>query len=79
MGLEGKQTIIEAANNAVKTGTAPYNTAIINRNNALYKTDIGLVEVAQQSKDYVRSKFGFSSPQFKLVSKITFKKMVKVD
>jgi hypothetical protein len=74
MGLEGKQTIIEAANSAVKTGTAPYNTAIINRNNALYTNETGLVDVAQQSKDYVRSKFGYSSPQFKLVSKIKFRK-----
>jgi hypothetical protein len=79
MGLEGKQTIMEAANNAVKSGAAPYNKAISDRNKALYTTTTGLVDVAQQSKDYVRSKFGYSSPEFKLVGKITFKQMVKVD
>ena len=31
------------------------------------------------SKDYVRSAFGFSSPEFKLVTKLQFKKLVKVD
>jgi hypothetical protein len=79
VGLEVKQTNLETANNAVKTGAAPYNNAIKERNKALYTTNTGLVDVAQQSKDYVRSKFGYSSPEFKLVSKITFKKIVKVD
>jgi hypothetical protein len=46
---------------------------------ALYTTQTGMTDVAQQSKDYTRSKFGYSSPEFKLVSKITFKKIVKVD
>ena len=78
-GLEAKQAALENSNNAVKTSAIPYNKAIIDRNKALYKTDIGMNDVAQQSKDYVRSKFGYSSPEFKLVSKIKFKKMAKVD
>lgn len=74
VGLEVKQTNLENANNAVKTGVSPYNTAIKERNKALYTITTGLVDVAQQSKDYVRSKFGYTSPEFKLVSKIKFKK-----
>ncbi len=79
VSLEAKQVAITAKNNAVKAGVMPYNTAIINRNKALYTTKTGLVDVGQDSKDYVRSTYGFSSPEFKLVTKIKFRKLADVD
>jgi hypothetical protein len=78
VALTAKHTQLNIANNKVKQMVVPYNNAVIARNKALYKTSIGVCDVGQASKDYIRGAFGFSSPEFKLVSKITFKKMVKV-
>lgn len=76
--LNAKYTSMDSANKAVKAGTVPYNNAIIARNKALYTSTTGLVDCGQGSKDYVRSAFGFSSPEFKLVVKFKFTKMAKV-
>lgn len=76
--LTAKHTAIDNANNAVKGAVSAYNNAIIARNKALYTNDTGLVDVGQASKDYVRSVFGFSSPEFKLVVKFKFVKLAKV-
>ncbi len=77
--LTAKHVSMNTKNNAVKAGVVPYNNSIIARNIALYTTKTGLCDVGQNSKEYVRSTFGFSSPQFKLVVKFKFKKMVDVD
>jgi hypothetical protein len=77
--LTAKRVAMDTANNNVKTGRVPYNNAIIARNRALYATKTGLVDVSQNSKEYVRSTFGFSSPEFKLVTKYKFTKLAKVD
>lgn len=77
--LTAKHTAMNNANNAVKAGVVPYNNAVIARNKALYTTKTGLVDVGQGSKEYVRSTFGFSSPEFKLVVKFKFKKLADVD
>lgn len=76
--LTAKHGAMKGANNGVKAAVTPLNKAIIKRNKALYTPITGLVDVGQGSKDYVRSAFGFSSPEFKLVSKIQFKKMVDI-
>lgn len=76
--LTAKKTALNNANNAAKTAIVPLNKAIIKRNKALYTPTTGLVDVGQASKDYVRSVFGFSSPEFKLVSKIKFVALVKL-
>jgi len=76
--LQAKKTALNSVNNAAKSGITPLNKAIIKRNKALYTPVTGLVDVGQGSKDYVRSVFGFSSPEFKLVSKIKFTKLAKV-
>ncbi len=74
-----KLTAMKNANNAVKNGVVPFNNAVIARDKALYTTTTGLVDVCQASKDEVRSSFGFSSPEFKLVSKLQFRKLKDVD
>lgn len=74
--LKWKQ--LDDTNKAVKTGATPYNTAVKNRNKALYTVTTGLCDVCQAAKNEVRSAFGFSSSEFKQVSKIQFKKLVKI-
>jgi len=77
--LTAKQTAMNNTNNAVKAGVVPYNKAVIARNKALYTTTTGLVDVGQNSKNEVRGIYGYSSPEFKLVSKLKFTKLAKVD
>ncbi len=77
--LTAKKVALDKANNDVKTSVVPFNNAVIARNKALYTTKTGLCDVGQGSKDYVRSAFGFSSPEFKQVVKFKFKKLAKVD
>ena len=45
----------------------------INRNKILYTQNTGLVDIAFNSKIYIKSVFGATSPEFKQVSKLYFK------
>jgi hypothetical protein len=76
--LTAKKTALNNANNAAKNAIVPLKKAMIKRNKALYTPTTGLVDVGQASKDYVRSVFGYSSQEFKLVSKIKFVALVKL-
>ena len=78
VSLESTLSDMDKSNNKVKVGVVPYNNAVIARNKALYTEKKGLVDVGQASKDYVRSTFGYGSPEFKLVTKFLFKKIVKL-
>lgn len=42
------------------------------RDKVLYKKDTGLYDIAQDTKNYVKSLYGASSPQYKQISKIQF-------
>lgn len=61
-------------NSAVITAATPLSNARISRDTVLYKEGTGLVEIALSTKAYIKSVFGPSSPQYKQVSKLTFKK-----
>jgi hypothetical protein len=65
---------MKTSNTAVITATTNYINARINRDNLLYKKGVGVVEIAQESKEYVKSVFGTKSPQYKQVSSIRFTK-----
>ncbi len=74
VGLNALLTSMKSSNTAVITATTNYMTARINRDNLLYAKPSGVVEVAQDAKDYVKSVFGTKSPQYKQVSAIKFTK-----
>lgn len=63
-----------AKNDTYTQVEVPYNNARIARDQVFYTKIEGLCDVGQSSKNYIRSVFGVSSPQFKQVSKIQFKK-----
>lgn len=63
---------LKAKNAAVITATIPLSNARITRNDILYKPLTGLVDVALDSKMYIKGAFGASSPQYKQISKIKF-------
>jgi hypothetical protein len=64
----------KALNTAVINAATPYKNAIISRNKVLYQENLGLVDTALEAKKYVKSVFGATSPQYKQISKIEFKK-----
>jgi len=66
---------MKASNTAVITATTNMSNARIVRNDLLYKAAVGLVDVAAESKSYVKSVFGATSQQYKQVRQIPFKKI----
>jgi len=74
VGLNTLLTSMKTSNTAVITATTNYNNARINRDNLIYAKPSGVVEVAQDAKDYVKSVYGTKSPQYKQVSSIKFTK-----
>ena len=62
-----------AKNAAVIAALAPLSNARIARNEVLYKTNTGLVDIAADTKTYIKSVFGATSQQYKQVSKLAFR------
>ncbi|MFC4261554.1 hypothetical protein ACFOWM_01570 [Ferruginibacter yonginensis] len=60
-------------NNEVATQYAAISTARMARDKGLYLEKTGLVSIAQDVKDYVKSVFGATSPEYKQISGIKFK------
>jgi hypothetical protein len=64
---------LEAINKQVKDAYIPYSNAMMARDKTLYHPETGLVAIAQLVKNYVKSVFGASSPEYKLINKLRFK------
>lgn len=60
-------------NNQAKQAGVALSNARIARNKILYEPLTGLFDIAFDTKSYIKSLFGASSPEFKQVSKIEFK------
>ena len=63
-----------AKNNAVGTAFTGISNARMKRNKGLYTVKTGLVAIADGVKDYVKSIYGYASPEYKQISKIQFTK-----
>lgn len=64
-------------NTAVINASIPFKNAMIARNTVLYQEFTGLVDIALEVKKYVKSVFGATSPQYKQISKLEFKRIIK--
>jgi hypothetical protein len=64
---------LKAKNAAVVAASVPLSNARIARNDILYKPNTGLVDISVDIKNYIKSLFGATSPQYKQVSKLTFR------
>ena len=62
-------------NTAAINAYTPLSNTRIARNNLLYTTGTGLVDIAGEVKKYVKSVYGATSPQFKQVSGLKFTKV----
>jgi hypothetical protein len=65
-------TDLRAKNTAVIASTTALSNARIARDKALYGETAGMVDTAQDVKQYVKSVFGATSPQYKQVSGLRF-------
>ena len=68
---------LKAKNSAVVDAYTPLSNARIARNKVMYTPLTGLVDIASDSKTYIKSVFGASSPQYKQLSKLEFKSLDK--
>ena len=71
--LNAYKTELETINTAVKNAYVPYNNAMDARDKKLYHPETGLVATAQLVKNYVKSIYGASSPQYKAINALRFK------
>lgn len=70
--LKALQTTLKGTNTDVITTSIQLSNARIVRNEILYKPTTGLVNVAFDTKTYIKSVFGATSPQYKQISKLKF-------
>lgn len=69
---------LQGLNSDVKNAYVIYSTALNIRNRKLYTPETGLVARAMAVKKYVKSIYGTSAPEYKVVSKLVFKNLVKI-
>ena len=60
-------------NSDVVTASTPISNARISRNVILYKENTGPVDTALDTKSYIKSLFGATSPKFNQASNLEFK------
>jgi len=70
--LQALYISLETGMTQVMAAEAAYDIARLNRDSALRNSISGIVSLGQQAKKYVKSLFGASSTQYKLVSTIYF-------
>jgi hypothetical protein len=70
--LETLFTALQTKNTAVWTAKIALDTARIERNKIVYEAKIGVIAITKDVKNYVKSLFGPSSPQYKHLSALTF-------
>ncbi len=71
--LTNYKTQLQTINLAVKNAFTPYANAIIARNKTLYNPQTGLIITVQSVKNYIKSIFGASSPEYKLINGLSFR------
>ena len=73
-GLTAHYNDLKAKNTAAVNALTQLSNARITRDDTLYRDSTGLVDIALDTKVYVKSVFGASSPQYKQIAKLTFRK-----
>ena len=71
--LQNLYTKLKMQNAAVINSSTDISNARLSRNETMYHAENGLVATAADVKNYVKSVYGASSPQFKQISSLSFK------
>ena len=72
--LENKLTELKNANTALISSYTSYSNAKIQRDQSLYNSITGIIQLSKLVKIYVKSVFGANSPQYKQISGLEFTK-----
>ena len=72
--LNTQLTALKTANTNVTTAYTAVSNSRLARDKTLYKEKTGMYDVTLDVKNYVKSLYGISSPEFKQLSKIKFSK-----
>lgn len=75
--LNNKLTALKTKNTNLKTTYTNYSNAQLDRDKTLYDKTTGLVQTAKEVKQYVKSIFGATAPEYKQISGIEFKEIKK--
>lgn len=70
---QDKLSDMQTKNSELIDAYTQYSNAMLDRNQVLYNPLSGLVQTSKEIKQYVKSIFGASSPQFKQINGIEFK------
>lgn len=71
--LQAKLSDLQTKNTSLINAYTSYSNAMIDRNQILYNPLTGIIQTAKEVKQYVKSIFGSTSPQYKQVSGLEFK------
>ena len=66
-------TSLKIKNTAIANSSLPLKNARFVRNDIISKPKSGLVDIALDTKAYIKSIFGVTSPQYKQIAKLHFK------
>jgi hypothetical protein len=75
--VTAKKASLISRNNAVATAHATISNTRLLRDKDLYEVETGMVDVALESKKYIKSVFGATSPEYNQIKGIEFKKPKK--
>lgn len=75
--LDAFAKTLEEENEKVVKAENEYNKALDLRNELFYSPTTGLVDTAKLVKDYVKSAFKITSPEYREISGIPFRKLVR--
>jgi len=71
-GLTAYYNNLKTLNDAVVSTHQSFDDALLVRHEILYQKNTGLVDLGMDTKSYLRSLFGASSPEYKQISKLRF-------
>lgn len=74
VAISAQLAALKTANTNVSNSYAAISAARISRDKTLYKDKVGLYDITLAVKDYVKSLYGSTAPEYKQLSKIKFTK-----
>lgn len=76
--LNNKLLSLKTVNDSYSASDAALNAARMARNTVLYTNNTGLVDICLGVKLYVKSAFGATSPEYKAISDLKFRKIITI-
>jgi len=75
--LNTKLNLLRTTNTSLIDTYTNYSNAMMHRDKLLYDVETGLIKTTKEIKQYVKSIFGATSPEFKQINKLAFKTLIR--